>query len=168
MALYHTNNKANATPSQTNVATTYTAAGVSLSLTAATTSGNATLRRAYIYEFDVGTDGQPNSTDCSIAWDISRQTSLGTGVSMAVNPLDPADAVTGTIAFGNFTIVPIVTATSSVWQLGANQRASYRWVVNPGGPGELVIPATNVAGFVIRALSATYASTVMTSANFRE
>ena len=168
MALYTTNNKLNATPSQTNLATTFTAAGHILSLTAATTSGNATLRRAFIYEFDIGADGLPNTTDCAIQWDISRQTSLGTGVSMTVNPLDPVDAPTGTIATGNYTIIPIITATSSVWQLAANQRASYRWVVNPGGPGELVIPNTNVAGLVIRALSSTYASTVQASANFRE
>ena len=164
MALYTTNNKLNATPSQTNLATTYTAAGHSLSLTAAT----ATLRRAFIYEFDVGADGTPNATDCAISWDISRQTTLGTGVSMTINPLDPTDAATGSVATGNYTIIPIITATSSVWQLAANQRASYRWVVNPGGPGELVVPATNVAGLVIRALSATYASTVMTAMNFRE
>ena len=164
MPLYTTNNKLNATPSQTNLTTTYTAAGHSLSLTAAT----ATLRRAFIYEFDVGTDNVPNSTDCSIAWDISRQTSLGTGVNMGINPLDPVDCASGSVATGNYTIIPIMTATSSVWQLGANQRASYRWVVNPGGPGELVVPATNVAGLCIRALSTTYASTVMTAMNFRE
>ena len=164
MALYHTNNKNSATPSQTNIATTYTAAGHSLSLTAAT----ATLRRAFIYEFDVGADGTPNPTDCAISWDISAQTTLGTGVSTTAVQLDPADANTGMVVRANYTIIPIITATSSVWQLAANQRASYRWVVNPGGPGELVVPATNVAGLVIRALSATYASTVMTAMNFRE
>ena len=164
MPLYTTNNKLNATPSQTNLATTFTAAGHSLSLTAAT----ATLRRAFIYEFDVGADGAPNATDCAISWDMSRQTSLGTGVSMAINPLDPVDCASGSVATGNYTIIPIMTATSSVWQLAANQRASYRWVVNPGGPGELVIVQTNVCGLCLRALSPTYASTVQTSMNFRE
>ena len=164
MALYTTGNKNSATPSQTNLATTYTAAGHSLSLTAAT----ATLRRAFIYEFDVGADGTPNATDCAIAWDISAQTTLGTGVATTATTLDQADAATGMVVTANYTIIPIITASSSRWSLAANQRASYRWVVNPGGPGELVVPATNVAGLVIRALSATYASTVMTQMFFRE
>ena len=165
MALYSTNNKANATPARVNLATT---AVSQLSLTAAT----ATLRRAFIYEFDVGADGTPNATDCAIMWDLSKQTSLGTGVAMTINPLDQSDAATGSVGTANYTIEPIVasptTGVASLWVLAANQRASYRWVVNPGGPGEMVIPAINVTGLVIRALSPTYASTVITTMLFRE
>ena len=168
MPLLATNNKANATPARVNLTTT---AVSQLSLTAAT----ATLRRAFIYEFDVGADGAPNATDCAIMWDLSKQTSLGTGVSMTLNPLDQSDAGTGTpgsIGTANYTIEPIVasptTGVASLWILAANQRASYRWVVNPGGPGELVVPAVNVTGLVIRALSPTYASTVIVQMFFRE
>ena len=165
MALYTHGNKNMTTPSQTNITTSYTAAGHMLSLTSATAGGP---RRGYIYEFDVGTDNVPNSTDCSIAWDMSRQSTLGTGVATVIVPLDPAEAASGMVGRGNYTIIPIITANSSVWSLAANQRASYRWVVNPGGPGELVVPATDVNGLVIRALSTTYASTAMVQMSFRE
>lgn len=165
MALYETNNLQNAAPAQTNITTAFATAGSNiLSLTAAT----ATLRRAFIYELNVGADGLPNATDCAIVWDLSAITSLGTGVSMTVVPLDPADAATGTVGTANYTITPTTTASSSRWLLGANQRASYRWVVNPGGPGEIVVPATNVNGYVLRAKSTTYASTVVASMFFRE
>ena len=165
MALYTHGNKNMTTPSQTNITTTYTAAGHSLSLTSATAGGP---RRGFIYEFDVGADGTPNATDCAISWDISRQTTLGTGVATVLVPLDPGDTPSGMVGRGNYTIIPIMTANSSIWSLAANQRASYRWVVNPGGPGELVIPGTDVNGLCIRALSATYASTVMTQMFYRE
>ena len=164
MALYTHGNKNMTTPSQTNITTSYLAAGHQLSLTSATAAGPC---RGYIYEFDVGTDGQPNSTDCSVQWDMSRQTTLGTGVATVITSLDPADTPCLMVGRGNYTIIPIITANSSVWSLAANQRASYRWVVNPGGPGELVIPATDVNGLVIRCQSATYASTTMVQMSFR-
>jgi hypothetical protein len=52
--------------------------------------------------------------------------------------------------------------------LGANQRASYRWVVAPGGPGEIVVPATNLAGYGIRTKSSTYVGTATAACKWRE
>jgi hypothetical protein len=162
MALYGTTNVSHGTPALQNISTSYK---TGLNLTAAT----ATLRRAFIYEFGVGASGTPNATDCEIVWNMASCTSIGTGVSMTVNKLDAADAAAGTVATGNNTAEPTVTAeTQTIWTLAANQRASYRWVVAPGGPGEIVIPATNVAGYAIRAKSSTYASTMNVSAFFRE
>lgn len=161
MALYSVNNLQNGTPAQTNLTTTFKTV---TSVAAAT----ATLRRAYIYEMDVGADGLPNATDCGIVWDLSAQTAAGTPVVMTVAALDQADAVTGTVAGGNHTAEPTITATSSRWAFAANQRGSYRWVVAPGGPGEIVIPATNLAGYALRAKSTTYASTAIATIMFRE
>lgn len=162
MALYGVTNVNNATPVLNNVSTAYK---TMLQAAAAT----ATLKRAFVYEFGVGASGVPNATDCEIVWTAIKQTTAGTGgVSMTVNALDTADAATGTVALGSLTGEPTGAETGILFQLAANQRASYRWVVAPGGPGELVIPATNLAGIGIRAKSSTYASTVGVSMLFRE
>jgi len=134
----------------------------------AVTAATATLRRAFIYEFDVGADGVPNATDCAIVWDMSAQTAAGTSTASVAEPLDAADTAAGTIGSVNFTAEGTITAGSSRWSLGANQRASYRWVVNPGGPGELTIPATNLAGFALRAKSTNYTGTAVGVVYFRE
>jgi hypothetical protein len=162
MALYGVTNVSHATPALQNISTSYK---TGLNLTAAT----ATLRRAFIYEFGVGASGTPNATDCEIVWNMARCTSIGTGVTMTSNSLDQADAAAGTVATGNCTAEPTITAeTQTLWVLAANQRASYRWVVAPGGPGEIVVPATNVAGYALRAKSSTYASTMNVSMMYRE
>lgn len=167
MALYSTSNIAAAAPAQTSLASTYTAGAHQLGISAAT----ATLRRAFIYEFSFGTSAAPASTDTEVVWDLSRSTDLGTGgVTMTANPPDPADAATGTQVRGNWaTTAPAITAgTASMWCLGTNQRASYRWVVNPGGPGEIVVPATNLAGLTMRGKSTSYTGTAIVGILFRE
>lgn len=161
MALYFASNTNATTPSQQAITTS---SKTMIAITAVT----ATLRRAFIYEFEVGTDGLPNATDCAMVWDISAITSTGTGTVGVVTPLDQADAATGSTSTINNTIEGITTANSQRWNLAANQRASYRWVVNPGGPGELVVPATNVAGLALRAKSTTYTTTAVAAIYFRE
>jgi hypothetical protein len=116
----------------------------------------ATLRRNKVYDVLVGTDGTP--ADNAVIWDISRQTADGTATSITLTALDPADGAFGGAAKANYTAEGTITAASSVWNVGVNQRASYRWVAAPGG--ELVGPATNLAGFALRAKSPGYTSTV--------
>ncbi len=162
MALYGVTNVNNATPVLNNVSTTVK----TMLQAAAQTTG---IRRAFIYEFDVGASGQPFSTDCEIVWTVIKQTTAGSGgVAMTVNALDQADSASATVALGSLTSEPTGAETGIVFQLAANQRASYRWVVAPGGPGELVIPATNLAGYGIRAKSSGYVSTVGVGMMFRE
>ena len=84
MALYSESNRL--AGSQQNLTNT---AGTIVSLTAAT--GAATLKRGWIYEWEVGADGAPNSTDCAIIYDWVRQSTLGTGTSATPSPLDLAD-----------------------------------------------------------------------------
>jgi len=162
MALYGVTNVSATTPTLNNVATT-----VKTMLQAA--AATATLRRAFIYEWKVGASGVPNATDCEIVWTIIKQTTAGTGgVALTVNALDQSDAAAGTVCIGSLTAEPTGAETGVIDTLGANQRASYRWVVAPGGPGEIVVPATNLAGIGIRAKSSNYASTVNVGMLFRE
>jgi hypothetical protein len=162
MALYGTSNIAATTPTLTAVAST---SKTMLQLAAAT----ATLRRAFIYEWTVGPGSVPNATDCEIVWSVIKQTTAGTaGVALTMNAIDQADAVAGSVALGSMTAEPTGAETGIIDTLGANQRASYRWVVAPGGPGELVVPATNLAGLGVRAKSSTYVGNAIVAMKWRE
>jgi len=129
----------------------------------------ATLKRAMLFEFEIGIDGTPNGTDCSLNWDISRTTAAGTaGATPPPLPLDPADAASG-IACGinHPTVEPTYTVASSLWALGANQRASYRWI-SRDDKSALWIPATNLAGLGLRVKSATYNSTAIAQLYYQD
>src|SRR5262245_46479467 len=104
MALYSMNNTQ--AGSQQNLSSSYKTL---VSLTAAT--GAATLKRGWIYEWEVGLDGAPNSTDCAVVWDWSRQTNLGTGTSNTPSPLDLADTAAGLVSTVNYTGEPTITAS---------------------------------------------------------
>lgn len=153
MALYSTNNRL--AGSQQNLTTTFKTI---LALTAAT--GAATLKRGWIYEWEVGADGAPNATDCALVWDFSRQTAAGTSTSATPNPLDSADTAAGLVASVNFSAEGTITAASSLMSVALNQRNSQRWIARDE-KSALIIPATNLAGIAGRALSPTYASTVV-------
>lgn len=127
-------------------------------------SSGTAVRRGKLYDFLLGTDGTP--ADNAMRFDISRMTAAGTGTSATPNPLDPADAAALTVATVNYTAEPTVTAASSLFYDGINQRASYRWVAAPGS--ELVWPATNLAGLAIRANSPAYTGTATATVMFQE
>jgi hypothetical protein len=154
MALYSANNRLAGT--QQVLTTTFK---TQMSLTAAT--GAATLKRGWIYDVEFGADGQPNgSTDCSIVYDWSRQTAAGTSTSATPNPVDPADTAAGLICSVNFTAEGTVTAASSLMSVALNQRNSQRWIARDE-KSALIIPATNLAGIAVRALSTAFTSTVL-------
>jgi hypothetical protein len=122
-------------------------------LTAAT--GATTLRRAWLYDFTFGTDGTP--ADNTITYKVDRQTSTGTRTSAVAAPVDAGDAAALITAGVVTTIEPTVTAATQLLEIATNQRATYRWVAAPGG--ELIVPATNVAGLGGRAKSPAYTGT---------
>lgn len=124
----------------------------------------ATLRRNKIYDVLVGTNGTP--ADNYMEWDISRQTADGTATSVTPTALDPADGAFSGASKANYTAEGTITAASSVFYVGVNQRASYRWVAAPGG--ELVGPATNLAGFALRVKSGGYTGTATGKVHFTE
>jgi hypothetical protein len=113
------------------------------------------LRRGKIYDILIGTNGTP--ADNYLEWDVSRMTADGTGTAITPNALDPADAAALGTSKANYTVEPTVTASSSAFYVGVNQRASYRWVAALGS--ELVYPASANNGFVGRARSGGYTGT---------
>ena len=123
-----------------------------VSLTAAT----ATLTRGELLIMDFGPSGPPNSTDCSIVYDLSRQTSLGTGTAFTPTPIDNTSSASGSVGTINYTIEPTITANSTMFQIGLNQRSSMHVQLDQG----FRWPATNVNGLVLRALSTIYASSL--------
>lgn len=129
----------------------------------AAASGTA-LRRFKIYDMLFGTNQTP--ADNYIEYDVSRQTAAGTGTATTPQALDPADAAALTVCLNCLTGEPTVTANSSDFYVGVNQRASYRWVAAPGS--ELVAPATNLAGFAFRARSGGYTGTIAATILFQE
>lgn len=155
MANYSTNNRLAGT--QQNLTTTFKTL---MALTAQTTG----LRRFRIYELDFGADGTP--ADNALVLDVSRQTAAGTSTAATPNLLDPGDPAAATVGAVNFTAEGTITAASSLLSVELNQRTTYRWVAAPGS--ELVAPATNLAGFAIRALSPVYASTALATAMHSE
>jgi hypothetical protein len=94
-------------------------------------------------------------------------TAAGTATSATPNPLDGADVAPGTIANVNYTAEPTVTANSSVLSYSLSQRNAKRWVARDSRAA-LVIPAVNLNGLVVRALSPFYTSTAAVTAFHRE
>lgn len=123
-------------------------------------TGATTLRRGWWDEVDMGADGSPNSTDCAIAWSIDRTTADGTGTSATAAPTETNDAAALLTYKVNYTAEPTVTSATSLLPLAMNQRQNARWKVFDLAQA-LVIPATNLAGLVMRAKSPTFASTVV-------
>lgn len=154
MASYTINNQNAGTPQSLSS----TAKSI-LIVTAAT--GATTLRRGWIMEWEIGATDVPSATDCPIIWDISEQTAAGTATALTprFNDLGGGDAAALLTYATNATIEGTVTASSSAWFMGLNQRASYR-VQMRDEYHSLIVPAVNVKGFAMRARSPNYASTV--------
>lgn len=129
-------------------------------LLAVMASSGTSLQRGKIVEFTFGTDGTP--ADQAMTFDVSRISADGTATSVTPNKLDPADGAFLGLATANHTAEPTVTANSRVAGWAANQRATNRWVAFPGQ--ELVYPATNLAGFALRAKSPGYTGTAVCEA----
>ena len=119
-------------------------------------TNNGQVCRGKVYDLLIGTNGTP--ADNYMTWDISRLTAASTAeTALTPRKLDPADAVALAVAGCNQTSEPTYTADSSVFYIGVNQRASYRWVAAPGS--ELVYPATAANGLGLRVLSGGYTGT---------
>jgi hypothetical protein len=125
----------------------------------AAATGATTLRRGWIMEWEIGANDVPNATDCQINWDISTQTAAGTGSSLTplVNDIGGGDAAALLTYLANYTIEPTVTASSSLWYMGLNQRASYR-IQMRDDVSAIIIPAVNAKGVAMRAKSTNYQS----------
>lgn len=163
---------------QQAVTTTYKSlVSMANSSAAPITVGAGLYKRGKLYDILVGTNGTP--ADNYMEFDVCRAT-IGTtpsGVTLGISSLssnfaaDPGDngnslnwlAINSTAEGG-------ITATTEVWYVGINQRASYRWVSAPGC--ELVWPAVSSAtasnGLVTRVRSGGYTGTATATVYFTE
>ena len=110
--------------------------------------------KPYIYDWTLGTIGTPSDSVMTITI-VRASTSTATyGTAGTPNPLDFQDpAATATILQAQTTES---TAGVTLFQVGLNVRATYRWVAAPGG--ELVTAAGtgNNTGLSLRASSPAY------------
>lgn len=150
--------------SQQNLSSSYKTI---LSVGAAT--GATTLRRGWLMEWEIGADNVPNATDCPISWSVDTMTAAGTATSLTplVNDIGGGDAAALLSYLANYTAEPTVTASSNLWYLPLNQRASYRVQMRDEWSA-IIVPAVNLKGPVLRAKSPNYASTVGWRALIRE
>ena len=154
MAAYTISNQNGGTPQ--NLSSSYKTI---LSVGAAT--GATTLRRGWLMEWEVGADGARQTTSIAIAWSIDTQTAAGTATSITPLPNDigGGDAAALLVYLANYTAEGTITASSNLWYLPLDQQASYR-VQMRDKFSAIIVPAVNLKGPVMRAKSATYASTV--------
>jgi len=138
-----------------------------LSIGAAT--GATTLRRGWVMEWEIGADNVPNATDCPISWSWDTQTAAGTGSALTplANDIGGGDAAALLVYTANYTAEGTITASSNLWYMGLNQRASYRVQMRDEWSA-LIVPAVNLKGPTLRAKSPNYASTVGARALVRE
>lgn len=135
----------------------------------ASTTINGAARRGKCYEVIMGATSNPNATDCVIQYDVSRMTASGSlaGTSYIPNALDPADGAAAAIAYVLVTVAPTITASSSLLNVGLNQRNSQRWQAAQESQ-MMVWPATTGNGLVLRCLSPTYTGDVGGQISFQE
>ena len=112
--------------------------------------------RPYIYDWTIGTTGTP--ADNVMTVNIARITNATAGTSSTSAtpiPLDSVDSGLASTGASAWTTEPTVGVC--LFNVGQNQRATYRWVAAPGG--ELVCAATANSGITIQVSSPGYTST---------
>jgi len=151
------------------ITTTYkTLVVVAASTTA--TGTNTGLRRGKMYDVLIGTAGTP--ADNVMQFDIVRatyasSTAITTGGVLPLSSfsstllMDYADGSPTAWLSINSSVETYLTSPTELWDVGINQRASYRWVAAPGS--ELVYPAASSGAgpnaLAVRALSPGYTGT---------
>ena len=138
-----------------------------LSIGAAT--GATTLRRVWITECEWGPTDVPNATDCNVVFSIDPQTAAGTASALTPQPSDQGggDAAALAVYFANYSAEGTITASSSIFAKGINQRASDKqwWRDKATCP---ISAAVNLKGWTMRAKSTNYASTYLAQASVEE
>ena len=112
-----------------------TAAGTNLTIACVVSTAAIKPR---IFEFVIGSDATP--ADVATEFNLIRGTVSGTGTALTVTQPDPGDgAVVASAEGGTFT-GQTKTATSILYMLALNQRATFRFVCLP--EDGFVVPAT--------------------------
>lgn len=105
--------------------------------------------RGALFFFNLGTTGV--AADGVLEWRVSRFTAAGTTTAVTPVALDGADPAALLAAGSNASGEPTYTASTSLFDQGLNQRATYTWIAVPGG--ELLVPATSANGIGFAMLS---------------
>jgi hypothetical protein len=129
------------------------------------------LRRTYVYSIHAGVDGTLNATNCQVKIDVSAMTAEGTATTVTPNPNTILETGTESGALStskaNHTGEPTVTSNSSRLSRAFNQQGFVNWVALMDSD-QIIGPAVAANGWVLRALSLTYASTVVGEIRFLE
>lgn len=133
----------------------YTVNGISESGTGPKTNVTiiaSTAVRPRALEFVIGNQTAPNATDQQFTFALQRFTAAGTAASNPTPlPVDPGDVASVTTAGITHSAEPTYTSTGVIFGNAVNQRASWRWVANPGY--EPMAPATSANGFGLKHVS---------------
>lgn len=122
------------------------------------------MRRVRLWDLVFSSEATP--ADAVFLHRVQRVTTLGTRTAVVPIPRDPADPACVTVAGENYTIEPTYTANNEVLEEGVNQRATFRWQVDP--LMGWVIPATANNGIGFQTPSPSPASLVTINAAFDE
>lgn len=126
-------------------------------------------RRIKVFDINVGAQSAPASTDTNIQFDLSAVSADGTGTAYTLTPVDPGDATWTSTAKVNHTVEPtLIAARTSLFNIGMNQRAPFRWQTYLGSGAEIMFAATASNGFALRALSAGYTGAAGGTTFFQE
>lgn len=101
--------------------------------------------RPRINDIVLSSPSTPNDYSAELL--VQRFTADGTGTAVTPKPLDFADPVSITTSKHTYTAEPTLTANEILLQLAMNQRATVRWVAQPGK--ELIAPATAGNGIAL-------------------
>lgn len=101
---------------------------------------NTSAARFRVSESLVGRITAPS--DALVVHQLARTSTDPTGTTVTLSPLDPADAAAGPTGFDGVTADGTIGAVLLSYSL--HQRATFRWVAQPGH--ELVAPATDNNG----------------------
>jgi len=121
--------------------------GSSVSLAAGLGAGSGIAKREKWFDLLLGTNAAPGDT--YLEFDVARVSALSSQLTPTTTVIssvssayvtDPGDPY-GFLTYAqvNLTAETGITALSEPWYFGMNQRASYRWIANPGD--EIVMPA---------------------------
>jgi|SRR6266850_545955 len=144
---------------RTGVTNTTSAANPLFGITGGTTA------RVSIYDIISGSDATPADNYAEFA--IRRLSTAGTtSATFTPTALDPADPAASAVFATTWSAQPTVTASSDIWSVSQNQRATFRWVAAPGG--ELLIPATAAAGLGMMAVGSNATATYQFSVYWME
>lgn len=120
--------------------------------------------RPEIYDVLIGSSATP--ADNAIIWKIQRTTAAGTSTSVTPAALDSGDPASTTTAGQAHSAEPTYTASTVLFNLALNQRASHRFIADPNGG--MKAPATSNNGLALYPVHSSFTGNVDATIHFCE